>query len=72
MERICPVCNKLYNISIRCSKCGNLMAEKGRDDEYLDDYTANMPLENSTCCTHIFYCYKCDKMEKICINNEFM
>ncbi|WP_052447336.1 hypothetical protein [Clostridium polynesiense] len=72
MDKICPICNKLYEFKIPCPVCGKIMWEKGRNEEYLDDYTANMAIRSQSGCNHIFYCSRCGKMESICINNVIM
>jgi predicted RNA-binding Zn-ribbon protein involved in translation (DUF1610 family) len=61
MNNVCPLCNKLTDNTFKCNKCGGLMENKGRVQEVLlDDYTANMPINDSSdYCVHIFECNNC-------------
>lgn len=65
MIKVCPLCNKLKENTLICSKCGRLMENKGRAQEVLlDDYTANMSINDSNdYCVHFFQCNNC-KNEK--------
>jgi len=69
MEKVCPICNELMMKTFSCDKCGEEMVDKGRAQEYSDDYTANMPINDSdNYCNHIFECSKCNFFKKIPIN----
>lgn len=65
MEKICPICNKIISDSIRCSKCGELMSDIGREQEYRDPYGNKQEIEFiNLCCVHIFHCENCGNDEE--------
>lgn len=65
LDKICPLCNEIYNESFECSKCGNLMENMGRVMEFADPYGAEMPISDSEeYCFHIFKCKSCGYMER--------
>ena len=69
MEKICPLCNEIEAKTFSCDKCGEIMVDKGRAQEYSDDYTANMPIHDSeSLCAHIFECTKCRFFKRVLIN----
>lgn len=70
MEKVCPCCNSLMSIDIKCRTCEDKMFDKGRSQEALsDDYTANMPINDAEdYCVHYFECQRCMKGENIKIN----
>ena len=64
MEKVCPVCNKITNETFICNNCGGILVNKGRVDDYLDPYSADMPIEDGeTYCMHIFQCTGCNNKE---------
>lgn len=67
MENICPLCNSLDYKEVLCKRCCRSMMDEGRAQEALeDDYTANMPINDSVgFCIHIFSCNKCGSAEKV-------
>lgn len=66
MDNVCPICNKINEIKFNCVKCGNLMVEKGRKQEYYDDYSADDPIKDyDEYCMHLFKCTKCEYMEDV-------
>ncbi|KAJ53665.1 hypothetical protein BD780_002998 [Clostridium tetanomorphum] len=65
MSKVCPVCNELTMITFNCSKCGNIMVDKGRVQEYMDPYGPQMPIDDrENYCLHLFQCLKCKNMER--------
>lgn len=68
MEKVCPICNKIISDTIKCEKCGNMMKDIGREQEYRDPYGNKQEIEyveSDTCCLHIFHCDKCgDEQER--------
>lgn len=69
MEKVCPLCNEIEGKTIACDNCGGNMVDKGRAQEYSDDYTANMPINDSeNFCAHIFECKKCKFFKRVLIN----
>lgn len=72
MDSVCPICNKMKEFVFPCQGCQGAMEEKGRVAEYLGPYSADMPIENSHHCEHVFYCGKCGTMKNISVNNIFM
>lgn len=67
MEKICPACNKIKKLNIKCKNCATEMIDEGRAQEtMLDDYTANMPInDNCNYCIHVFKCINCGRSERI-------
>lgn len=73
MEKVCPVCNEINSVVYKCSKCGSVMVDKGRKQEYLDDYSADDPInDRGDYCMHIFKCTKCDCMENTLVRKVIM
>lgn len=73
MDRVCPVCNEIKNVVYKCKKCGGDMVDKGRKQEYYDDYSADDPIFGmGDSCQHLFKCTKCDYMEDTLIKNVMM
>jgi len=71
VEKVCPICNELGFKTFECDKCGGTMVDKGRAQEYSDDYTANMPINDSeNCCAHIFECTECNFFKRVLIDKE--
>lgn len=66
MDKICPVCNELSIINVICNKCNKSMEDKGRVEDYLDNYSADMPIEGSNdYCTHIYECLYCNYFKRV-------
>lgn len=64
-EIVCPLCNDLYNKVYQCEHCEGIMENQGREQEYLDDYSADDPIDdNGSSCVHIFKCNKCGGFER--------
>lgn len=64
-KKICPICNEIRQINLTCSKCNSKTNDKGREQEYLDDYSADDPIDDyADYCIHIFKCEKCGSFEK--------
>lgn len=65
LSKICPICNEIYMEAFECSRCGRLMVDKGRVNEFVDPYGAEMPVSDSEeYCFHIFKCENCGNMER--------
>lgn len=66
MEKVCPNCNELDVKLYKCKKCNSILQDKGRVQEYYDDYSADAPIEDSeNYCEHVLKCNKCDIIERI-------
>lgn len=75
MEFLCPLCNGLAKMNIVCGKCGSDMEDKGRIQDYYDDYSPYLNYgltdlqdgEPDDICQHIFCCPVCgyDKINNI-------
>lgn len=66
MDRICPLCNALTQNNYLCPLCDEAMVDKGRIQDYLDSYSAEMPIEdNGLFCIHIFFCSRCNDIRKM-------
>lgn len=61
--KICPICNAMYNPSFRCGRCSEVLINSGRVEDYLDPYSADMPIEEKLYCNHIYKCRNCGKIE---------
>lgn len=69
MDKICPVCNNIEIKNCNCEKCSAIMEDKGIKQEFYDDYTANMDIDdNNKYCVHIYQCSNCNYYERIKIN----
>lgn len=76
MEYLCPLCNGLKEVVKYCSKCGSLMKDDGRVQDYYDDYSPYLSYvltdvldgEPSGICQHIFTCTVCGKQDHNNIN----
>ena len=65
MEFICPLCNDLYHEVYKCGSCGGVMEDKGRVQDYYDDYSADNPIDDKgDYCEHVFKCNKCMGFER--------
>ncbi len=65
MERVCPLCNHLKNELYKCSICGGIMEDKGRVQEYYDNYTAEEEIQDSEkLCFHVYYCKNCGEIQR--------
>ncbi|MBE6044644.1 MAG: hypothetical protein E7216_10510 [Clostridium thermopalmarium] len=73
MEKVCPVCNKINDIKYKCKNCGSEMVDKGRKQEYFNDYSADDPIYDiGDYCLHLFKCSKCDFMEDTLVRKVIM
>lgn len=64
LNKICPVCNEIYNETFKCSKCGGVMIDKGRIVDFMDPYGPQMPtIDSEEYCYHIYKCEKCGNSE---------
>jgi len=71
LEKVCPLCNELEFMTFSCDKCGETMVDKGRAQEYSDDYTANMPInDGENYCAHIFECSRCNFFKRVPIEKK--
>lgn len=69
MEKVCPVCNNLERKVCKCEKCSDIMTDKGIIQEYFDDYSANMEInDHDKFCVHIYQCSNCNFYRRIKIN----
>jgi hypothetical protein len=59
MEKVCPVCNAIYEPKFLCEKCKVPLKEKGRISDFFDPYSAEMPIENEGYCCHVYSCDQC-------------
>ncbi len=66
MRKVCPLCNNLEIKHWKCEKCSAIMEDKGITQEFSDDYTANMEIDDSEqFCVHMFKCSNCNFHERI-------
>lgn len=76
---ICPLCNGLQQLSIQCKYCSDVLVDKGKVTDYLDDYSAYEDIEtlnqvdglknslDNQQCIHYFYCESCGWKEHVII-----
>jgi hypothetical protein len=66
--KVCPACNKLMREAFPCSHCRCNMENKGRVEDYLDDYSADMPIEDGeNYCKHVYLCSNCNAIKNYSI-----
>lgn len=73
MEYLCPLCNNLVEYIKHCSRCGKIMNDKGRIQDYYDDYSPYLGYnitnladnEPKDICQHIFTCPHCENDELV-------
>lgn len=64
---VCPVCNSLTTVIKICPNCGRQMADAGKIQDYLDDYSPYLAqdiyqdsgFDGSDQCVHLFACPHC-------------
>lgn len=65
MSKVCPVCNKLENVTYTCSHCKGTMIDKGRVQDYTDSYAGQFPInDGEDYCVHLYQCLNCNEMER--------
>lgn len=76
MEYLCPLCNSLERVEVRCDACGEIMEDKGPIHEYFDDYSPYLDMHITRKidgaphdqCVHLFFCQKCNSLREVSIN----
>jgi len=77
MNLICPLCNGLMEVKdVKCEFCNNVMVDKGRLTDYLDDYSPYLEMNitelvdggPNNVCVHLFKCEKCNTDKRIAID----
>jgi len=74
MSEICPVCNGFYDKQMVCPKCGMLMVQAGRLEDYSGPYSPYMGKDifilnndiattGDNCCIHLYTCPGCNSLE---------
>ncbi|CCO06973.1 conserved hypothetical protein [Desulforamulus hydrothermalis Lam5 = DSM 18033] len=68
MEKLCVLCNQLFQLTASCPNCGNDLSDQGLIQDYYDSYS---PYEDQTvfedgyrgyteeCCVHLLACPCC-------------
>jgi len=64
MEKICPLCNALQQITAECPQCGAALVDGGAVSSYLGPYSPYMdtqclPFKSEDYCLHLLYCPAC-------------
>lgn len=70
MSTMCPVCNGMQVLSVRCPKCGSAATDDGRLNDYLGPYSPYRPIDDigltngfldvqNHRCTHVAHCPEC-------------
>ena len=71
MEKVCPLCNALNQITAECRRCGAKLVDAGKIEDFrgpYSPYTAVDVLQDfnaETQCVHLFYCPNCCYDERI-------
>ncbi len=70
---ICPVCNGLKESTVLCDKCGIVMTQMGRMEDYKGPYSPymdqesflynNVGLTGDNCCIHLYECPSCGQWQ---------
>lgn len=74
MDFECPLCNSLIDIKELCPRCGQIMEDRGRVEDYFDPYNPYLDKSIVTMgqpshqCVHLFYCPQCDRDTRIIVN----
>ncbi len=73
-HKICPQCNGLTNYVFPCPKCGTMMVDGGKVDDYYDNYSPYLPQVSndiiSDTCIHLYYCPHCGYDKRIGIQKK--
>lgn len=80
MNRVCPLCNGIYEIKVSCPVCANVMKDKGALVNYLDDYspyllddiTSKVDGVPSYKCIHLYKCPHCSSDRRIHIDRIYI
>jgi rubrerythrin len=68
MEWVCPICNGMDYIEIRCPACGHVLVDGGNLQDFYGPYSPYMEqntygnledLRNEGKCLHLLYCPQC-------------
>ncbi|MDD3839164.1 MAG: hypothetical protein PHP06_01135 [Clostridia bacterium] len=70
MEKICPICNGLYELEEYCPKCGNKMKTAGAIQDFYGPYSPYMGKEfyqdlPDYRCIHLIHCSNCGYDKRI-------
>ena len=80
VDGLCPLCNGIIEYTKKCSKCGLDMEDKGRMQDYLDNYSPYLNYsitdmvdgEGPNVCKHIFVCPICGISSSVNIDKTFI
>lgn len=70
MSFLCPVCNGLTQVEVRCTQCGGPAEDQGRFNDYLGPYSPYRSIDDISAtngfpdrilreCVHVFSCATC-------------
>jgi uncharacterized C2H2 Zn-finger protein len=74
MDFECPLCNALIDVSENCPRCGNIMEDQGRVEDYFDPYNPYLDRDLVTMgkpthqCIHLFSCPDCGYDSRMVVN----
>lgn len=76
MEYLCPLCNGMEKVTVKCENCGETMRDMGTIQDFFDDYSPYLDTEitrkvdgvNSDQCLHLFNCPNCNADKRVVIN----
>ncbi|HEU4963470.1 MAG TPA: hypothetical protein VFV52_06345 [Bacilli bacterium] len=77
MEQVCPLCNGMEEIHVRCSRCDVQMSDSGMVSDYVGPYspyelTAHVKQENDGRCTHLLNCPQCGRASYAIVQSEWI
>ena len=71
MEKVCPLCNALQQITVKCRHCGARLVNAGKIEDFRGPYSPYtsagilQDVKSATQCVHLFYCPNCGYDERI-------
>ncbi len=76
---MCPLCNGLNSITVKCSQCGSEVQDSGRISDYYGPYSPYRPIDDLNMtdgfddaqqhsCPHVIYCPTCKQTSYYFVN----
>ncbi len=77
MEQVCPLCNGLTNVSLKCKNCGATMTDAGLKSDYdgpYAPYEVDLQFKQGVegPCTHLLHCFTCGNETYAIIRCDFI
>lgn len=67
MEKVCPICNALQQVTANCLYCGSMLADAGTVEDYRGPYSPYMDIDSlqdynpDKQCVHLLVCQECGR-----------